>query len=48
MDVMTGNSSSATPPGEGDVPGPPRVTGRQLRELFADDAWLDELVSCRV
>ena len=44
MDVMTGSSSSATPPGEDDVPGPPRVTGRQLRELLADDAWLDELV----
>jgi putative transposase len=28
----------------GDVPGPPRVTGRQLRELLADDAWLDELI----
>ncbi len=44
MDVMTGNSSPATPPGEGDVPGPSRVTGRQLRELLADDAWLDDLV----
>ena len=24
--------------------GPPRVTGRQLRELLADDMWLDELI----
>lgn len=29
---------------EDDGPGPPRVTDRQLRELLADDAWLDELV----
>jgi putative transposase len=29
----------------GDGPAPPaRVTGRQLRELLADDAWLDELI----
>ena len=28
----------------GDPPGAPRVTGRQLRELLADDAWLDELI----
>lgn len=24
--------------------GPPRVTGRQLRELQADDMWLEELI----
>jgi putative transposase len=24
--------------------GPPRVSGRQLRELVADDAWLDDLI----
>jgi len=24
--------------------GPPRVSGRQLRELLADDMWLDELI----
>ncbi len=24
--------------------GPPRVSGRQLRELLADDLWLDELI----
>lgn len=44
MDVMTGKSSSATPPGEDGVPGPPRVSGRQLRELLADESWLDELI----
>jgi putative transposase len=26
------------------VPGPARFSGRQLRELVADDAWLDELI----
>ncbi len=48
MDVMTEDSSSGGQPGEGDVPGPvpgpARVTGRQLRELLADDVWLDDLV----
>jgi putative transposase len=29
---------------EPEVPGPARVSARQLRQLFADDAWLDELV----
>ena len=24
--------------------GPGRVTGKQLRELMADEAWLDELI----
>lgn len=24
--------------------GPPKVTGRRLRELLADDTWLDELI----
>lgn len=24
--------------------GPPRVSARQLRELLADDMWLDELI----
>jgi putative transposase len=28
----------------GEVGPPPRVTGRQLREALADDAWLDELI----
>ncbi len=27
-----------------EVPGRARVTGRQLREQLADDAWLDELI----
>jgi len=27
-----------------DVPGPARFSGRQLRELVADDVWLDELI----
>jgi putative transposase len=44
MDVMAENSSSGSPR-EDDGPGPPGVTGRQLRELLADDAWLDELVN---
>lgn len=30
--------------GQQQVPGPGRVTGRQLRELLADDGWLDELI----
>ena len=29
---------------EAGVRGPARVTGRQLRELLADESWLDELV----
>jgi putative transposase len=40
MDVMTERSPAE--PAEGPAPG--RVTGRQLRQLFADDAWLDELI----
>jgi len=31
-------------PVEDGVSGPGRVSGRQLRELLADDTWLDELV----
>ena len=27
-----------------EAPGPARVSGRQLREMFADDTWLDELI----
>ena len=26
------------------MPGPARLSGRQLRELLADDGWLDELI----
>src|SRR5512143_3318869 len=44
MQVVT----DAQPPQDGpstggwEPAGPPVVTGRQLRELLADDAWLDE------
>jgi putative transposase len=31
-------------PGEPEVRGPARVSAGQLRQLFADDTWLDELV----
>jgi putative transposase len=31
-------------PADGEGTGPPRYSGRQLRELLADDQWLDELV----
>ncbi|MDX6209478.1 MAG: putative transposase [Frankiales bacterium] len=31
-------------PGWDEVAGPARVSGRQLREQFADDLWLDELI----
>ena len=40
--TMTEHSSSS--PADDAVPGPGRVTGRQLRELLADDMWLDELI----
>src|SRR5512142_712177 len=46
MQVVT----DAQPPQDGpstggwEPAGPPVVTGRQLRELLADDAWLDELI----
>src|SRR5512135_1771122 len=46
MQVVT----DAQPPQDGpsaggwEPVGPPVVTGRQLRELLADDAWLDELI----
>ena len=45
MSVMTGNDGllPAVEPG-GEPAGPPRVSGRQLRELLADDLWLDELI----
>lgn len=31
-------------PAKEDPPGPPRVSARQLRQLLADDTWLDELI----
>src|SRR5512143_1277709 len=46
MQVVT----DAQPPQDGpstggwEPAGPPVETGRQLRELLADDAWLDELI----
>ncbi len=43
MSTMNENTTRDLDVGEGEV-GPGRVTGRQLRELLADDAWLDELV----
>ncbi len=42
MAVMTAQSSRE--PRRDDGPGPARFSGRQLGELPADDAWLDELV----
>ena len=43
--TMTEQSSSVpSSPVDDEVPGPARSTGRQLRELLADDVWLDELI----
>ncbi len=45
MDVMSevhGSEPAVEPDAE--PAGPPRVSGRQLRELLADDLWLDELI----
>lgn len=44
MNVTTKAYEGGSVPGPGEIPGPPRVSGRQLRELLADDAWLDELI----
>lgn len=45
MSVMTKSDDDRQRPGnEPEVAGPPRVSGRQLRELLADDVWLDELI----
>ncbi len=46
MQGMTEHAGASTPAAtpEGGVAGPPRVSGRQLRELLADDLWLDELI----
>lgn len=41
MNVMTDDNDRDD---SGQVPGPPRLSGRQLRELVADDLWLDELI----
>lgn len=37
-------ASAAASHHDDDVPGPRVLTGRQLREQLADDAWLDELI----
>ena len=38
-------SNGQVPVATDDEPvGPGRVTGKQLRELMADDAWLDDLI----
>jgi putative transposase len=44
---MTGSVAGqqlSNEPQKDDAPGPGRVTGKQLRELMADDTWLDELI----
>jgi putative transposase len=46
---VTGVSGSPDPIDHGEsapagVPGPARFSGRELRQLVADDAWLDELI----
>jgi hypothetical protein len=42
--TMTDHAQAPSGPDDDAVPGPARVTGRQLREQLADDAWLDELI----
>jgi putative transposase len=45
MSTMSNRRSRGGPePDEPEVPGPSRVSGRQLRQLMADDTWLEELV----
>ncbi len=46
MQVVTDAQPPQDAPSSGawESAGPPVVTGRQLRELLADDAWLDELI----
>jgi putative transposase len=48
MNVMTDDESAPPAPSLADQVagpvGPPRVSGRQLRELLADEMWLDELI----
>jgi hypothetical protein len=51
-DAMTDATGAMASPGSPErsdsagsaVPGPATFSGRQLRELVADDAWLDELI----
>ncbi len=44
MSVMADEQPRPAAGGDLDPPGPGRVTGRQLRELLADDLWLDEVI----
>src|SRR5688500_13829351 len=41
---MTGHERPTAEQSAGDVGGPPQTSGRALRELLADDLWLDELI----
>ncbi len=41
---MTMTDEQPPTPGGDEVAGPVSLTGRQLRESFADDLWLDELI----
>src|SRR5512132_2057269 len=43
MQTMSDERAGPRPPA-GEVAGPGHVSGRQLRQLFADDAWLDEVI----
>jgi putative transposase len=42
--MITSNGQVDVVDGREEVPGPGRVTARQLREQLADDTWLDELI----
>jgi hypothetical protein len=42
--MITSNGQVDVVDGHDKVPGPGRVTARQLREQLADDTWLDELI----
>ena len=45
MNVVTDDESGGLMPSvDDDGPGKPRFSGRQLRELIADDDWLDEVI----
>jgi len=45
MNVVTGDESGGWMPSADDGGlDEPRFSGRQLRELIADDAWLDEVI----
>ena len=44
MDAMTNERPPTIEPAGRNTPDPARATGRGLRELLADDTWLDELI----